>query len=660
MTATLRTCLQCSEKTEGLFCPIDGMATIVEGKKPSDQALDVGAVFAGRYRVTGVLGQGGMGAVYAATHTGTGQSVAVKTLLIDPTSDMALVRRFFHEAKMTAGLQHPNTIRVFDFGQANDGTFFLAMECLRGETLSDRLQRLAQSGKTLGELDACQFAVDVLKSLHEAHKAGLVHRDLKPANIFLHDLGTGETIVKVLDFGIAKHNDTQLTKAGTALGTPSYMSPEQIRGETVDGRADLYSLGVILYCCAAGELPFPGDSSYTVMMKHVMQTPPDLRKLERIDVHTGFADVVEKALAKKADERFRDANTMREALETVAASIKAARKAVPDEPTLANAVPLHGLPGVEVSAAQVRSRAAVAESPANSAPVPEARKDPGVQRNAQPDVPSPPPTSVPAEPSAGPDERTQASDAFNPVIKAIPAHAKAVPGSTDAQWQAFAGQHQTGERPAQPAETEVEPKPSIAAKQQQKKGAPMGAVVALVVGVACVGSAGWWFVLREPPAQVGGVVEDSPPPVAVAVPAPVPAPAAAPVAPPVAAPVAVPVAVPAPTAADAGSSAPDAGAADVPTVGVLKAGESALGALLGSADAGAAKPEPDAAAAKPETDAKAEPAKKPDVAKKPKAEPKLTPARPGGTGGRPGDSGRPSGGGRPGDSGRPSGGGRPQ
>ncbi len=312
----MRVCLQCGQQTEGLYCPVEGMATIVADKRPASGDIPLNTVFAGRYRVVGTLGRGGMGAVYDAQHTGTGQRVAIKTLLIDPVAEPQAVKRFFLEAKITAGLQHPNTIRVFDFGQSDDGVFFLAMERLQGETLTDRLTTYAAQGQRMTEQESATVACAILRSLAEAHRVNLVHRDLKPSNIFLHDLGAGETVVKVLDFGIAKQGDSQLTQAGTAMGTPAYMSPEQVMGGAIGPTSDLYSLGVVLYQCATGHVPFRADSTFAVMMKHINEPAPDITALA--GVSPAFAEVVQRALNKQATDRYATAVEMREALEPLA------------------------------------------------------------------------------------------------------------------------------------------------------------------------------------------------------------------------------------------------------------------------------------------------------------------------------------------------------
>jgi len=351
------------------------MATVVEGAQPGKTTLDIGALFASRYRITGILGRGGMGAVYAAQHTGTGQAVAIKTLLLDGEDDGTAVRRFFREAKLTASLEHPNTIRVFDFGQSDDGVYFLAMECLRGGSLADRLKKPGDAPQRLGETETIRIGCDVLRSLAEAHSVGLVHRDLKPANIFLHTLGSGETIVKVLDFGIAKSNDKSLTRTGTSLGTPSYMSPEQVMGSALDGRSDLYSLGVVLYGCVAGTLPFDADSSYSMMMKHISADAPDLRTLEGANVSSAFAAVVGRALAKKPEERFADAAAMREALEAIGKQSVAA-------PPAGRAPLPHPAPAAKAPPAPVAKRPL--PRPAQAAPAPAPAPQPPAPDQQQP------------------------------------------------------------------------------------------------------------------------------------------------------------------------------------------------------------------------------------------------------------------------------------
>jgi hypothetical protein len=407
----MRTCLQCGQKTDLAHCPDDGMATIVEGVHPSNAALTPNSVFAGRYRIGNVLGRGGMGTVYSAQHTGTGQTVAIKTLLLDSDADPGAAQRFYKEARLTAGLQHPNTIRVFDFGQSDEGVFFLAMECLRGDTLADRLARYKRDGKRMSQEETVEIAVPVLRSLGEAHRVGLVHRDLKPANIFLHEIDGAETVVKVLDFGIAKTADSSLTRTGTSLGTPSYMSPEQVMGQPIDGRSDLYALGIVLYGCVAAELPFQADSTYSMMMKQVGEAPPDLRNLPNLGVTSEFAQIVEIALAKRPADRFSDATAMRQALESLGTSPAVQPTAVP---AAAMTAPPPFVPASAPAAAPApppymppppASRSAAA-SPLSAPPAPRAapvaRPAPAAPPAAPPRPAATPPTSVVAQGPARP------------------------------------------------------------------------------------------------------------------------------------------------------------------------------------------------------------------------------------------------------------------
>ena len=273
----------------------------------------------GRYRITGMLGRGGYGAVYAAEHTGTAQPVALKMLSVDPsTTDDDVVARFYREARITAGLTDVHTVRVFDVGQVEDGPLFMAMELLRGPELNKVIRSRETAGRRVLQAEAIEIALPILQSLAEAHKAGLVHRDLKPANIIIATMGDNQSVVKVLDFGIARTQDSELTTEGQALGTPTYMSPDQVRGKSVDGRADLYSLGVILFRMLAGRAPFRADDSFALAFMHVQEEIPDLRKLCDDEVDDAMVDVIMRAMAKEPEDRFQSASEMHVALQKVA------------------------------------------------------------------------------------------------------------------------------------------------------------------------------------------------------------------------------------------------------------------------------------------------------------------------------------------------------
>ncbi len=273
----------------------------------------VGDELLGRYRVTGVLGRGGFGAVYSAEHMGTLQPIALKLLTLDPdAADDDVVARFYREAQVTAQLKSRHTVRVFDVGELPDGPVFMAMELLEGVDLEAELRRLKRLGQTMAFTRASELCCQVLRSLSEAHAHGLVHRDLKPANIMLPVLD-GEMVAKVLDFGIAKTVDSSMTAAGKALGTPSYMSPEQCQGWDIDGRSDLYAIGVLLYRCLTGELPFRATDPIVLLRQHITDEPTDPRLL--VDgLPDGLAEAVLKALAKSPADRFDDAQSMRQTL----------------------------------------------------------------------------------------------------------------------------------------------------------------------------------------------------------------------------------------------------------------------------------------------------------------------------------------------------------
>jgi len=236
----------------------------------------IGKVFDGRYQIVDLNGKGGMGAVYKAIHLAMNQTVALKVLNPEALGDDTAVQRFYHEAKASSRLKHPNTIKVFDFGRSEEGHLYLVMEYLEGQTLGALLreERVLSVGRSI------KITKQVLKSLGEAHDQGLVHRDLKPDNIFLTKVFGENDFVKVLDFGISKFVDTSpdhetLTQAGLIPGTPLYVSPEQALGRSVGGTADIYSLGIILYQMVTGRPPFKADSAVALVMKQIHDIPPD-------------------------------------------------------------------------------------------------------------------------------------------------------------------------------------------------------------------------------------------------------------------------------------------------------------------------------------------------------------------------------------------------
>ena len=284
-----------------------------------------GTVLDEKYRLDEMIGSGGFGAVYRAMHLALDRAVAVKVLRPSPGNDSPeALSRFRQEAVSTTRLNHPNAVTVMDFGVSTAGIAYLVMELLEGQTLKDILV----DGATLPLERCASILVPVAEALAEAHAAGIVHRDIKPDNIFLHAGEHGE-IVKVLDFGIAKlvgkgveHEAQGITETGLILGTPDYMSPERLTGVSYDGRADVYSVGVLLYRMLCGHLPHhieKGASPYAVALKLMTAEPRPIREVAP-DIPEPVERVVRRALAKNPETRATAAEFARELAEVAAAS----------------------------------------------------------------------------------------------------------------------------------------------------------------------------------------------------------------------------------------------------------------------------------------------------------------------------------------------------
>ncbi len=257
----------------------------------------------GQYRITGTIGKGGMGAVYAAEHTLIGRVAAVKLLLPELSQNQEIVTRFFNEARAATAIRHPGIVEIYDFGFHADGSAYIVMEYLQGEPLAARMAR--------GRM-AAQPALAIIRqmagALAAAHQKGIVHRDLKPDNVFLvpdPEVPGGERI-KLLDFGIAKlANDgpnSSKTRTGSVMGTPTYMSPEQCRGVAVDHRADLYSLGCMLFELCTGRPPFVGEGVGDVLAAHIHVPPPSVQSIAP-DVPHELEVLVQRLLMKDPAQR---------------------------------------------------------------------------------------------------------------------------------------------------------------------------------------------------------------------------------------------------------------------------------------------------------------------------------------------------------------------
>jgi eukaryotic-like serine/threonine-protein kinase len=254
-------------------------------------------VISGRYRVLRKLGGGGMADVFLCEDLTLGRHVALKVLLKRFHDDPNFVERFRREAKAAAGLNHPNLVSIYDWGEV-DHTYFIVMEYVEGETLKDLVRRL---GRLSGN-EAVQLTLQLLAAVAFAHRHGIVHRDIKPQNVMLDRDGN----VKVMDFGIARAGDSGMTEAGSILGTAQYLAPEQARGLPVDGRSDLYSVGIVLYEMLTGTVPFKGDSAVTVALKHVNEMASEPATLVP-GLPYSLNQIVLKAIAKSPADRFQTA-----------------------------------------------------------------------------------------------------------------------------------------------------------------------------------------------------------------------------------------------------------------------------------------------------------------------------------------------------------------
>jgi tRNA A-37 threonylcarbamoyl transferase component Bud32 len=267
-------------------------------------------VIGDRYRLIAPIAEGVASSVYKAEHVRMGKVICVKILRGPLARDPDLAARFRAEGRVVSRLSHPHTIAVFDFGEleANEG-FYLAMEYLHGENLFDVLRREGR----LPEIRAAAIGDQLLGALGEAHEAGIVHRDVKPANVMLLQPKNDADFVKLLDFGIA---EIEGQGPGGGLGTPAYLSPEQASGAAPDARSDLYSLGAMLYEMVGGRPPFVAENPLAVLSAHLHEDPAPLRDLCP-EVSPGFAAVVHRALAKRPQDRFRNSDEMRAALQVI-------------------------------------------------------------------------------------------------------------------------------------------------------------------------------------------------------------------------------------------------------------------------------------------------------------------------------------------------------
>jgi serine/threonine-protein kinase len=285
------------------FCPRDGTALRSTGGG-SDL---VGSVVAERYHVVKKLGEGGMGQVYLAEHVKMGRKSALKVMNPGMNQDADAIARFNREAANASRLNHPNIAAIYDFGETSEGLIYLAMEFVEGQSLT----ALVEKSGTLSAPRAASIIHQAADALGVAHDAGIVHRDLKPDNIMIARGRDGGDLVKVVDFGIAKASSSdaqKVTKTGLVVGTPEYMSPEQLAGDKLDGRSDVYSLGLVAFNCLTGTLPFQSESAQEAMIMRLTDQPKTLAEMKPdTQWPEALQRVMDKALARDADLRYQTA-----------------------------------------------------------------------------------------------------------------------------------------------------------------------------------------------------------------------------------------------------------------------------------------------------------------------------------------------------------------
>ncbi|MFT5357778.1 MAG: serine/threonine protein kinase/tetratricopeptide (TPR) repeat protein [Polyangiales bacterium] len=293
----------------------------------------VGRTIGGSYVLQEIVGVGGMGRVYRAEQSTLGRTVAIKVIHPHLLGDDQTVARFYTEARASSRLNHPNSVSIIDFGRTDDGILYLAMEFLAGRDLA----MIMHEDGPIPFRRSCDILGEVLSALEEAHRNDVVHRDLKPENIILRHMGSGRDLVKVVDFGLATivgRENTSITKPGLVCGTPDYMPPEQGRGEAVDGRGDLYALGVVLFELLADQLPFEDETPTKVVLRHINDPVPDPRAIApHRGIPDSLAEIAMRALQKNPDDRFQSAREMAAAIGQAQEGLNARRQDVTECPS---------------------------------------------------------------------------------------------------------------------------------------------------------------------------------------------------------------------------------------------------------------------------------------------------------------------------------------
>jgi eukaryotic-like serine/threonine-protein kinase len=326
----VKVCSQCAvQYPDALeFCPRDG-ARLPSPPGGTQAMYDplIGSTIDGRYIVEALLGEGGMGQVYAARHAIIDKRVAIKVLRKEAAADESSAQRFIVEAKAASKIGHQNIVDITDFGVLPAGNAYFVMEHFAGPTLGKLIHDL----RTLPPTRAIGIAIQTARGLHAAHMQSIIHRDLKPENIFVFEKDGQQDFVKIVDFGIAKDVKAgkRLTAVGMVLGTPEYMSPEQATGQESDHRVDQYALGCILYEMLTGDVPFKSENAPKTLTKHVFDAVVAPSKLRPdLEIPIVVEDIVLRLLNKKAADRYADMRALIDALETALAKLEAGQAAV--------------------------------------------------------------------------------------------------------------------------------------------------------------------------------------------------------------------------------------------------------------------------------------------------------------------------------------------